>query len=301
MGFDSSQEFVPIEGAHFIHDLGCGFLTNVPFWNSTSDFAQLSGRFQEFLNRPDCDQKSGEITVTMDKVAGGGTQKSHRVVREEENEEATGGLRNAARSVSKVPGWNTVGTKISGILLALVDEHQVELSKVLDNLGNKTEACLVPEALCCKLRERLCSMLELGQDALVPGPGGLFLGLFQGLTQAAQDPDVHVHNWLRGEVLLGITTYIPTGGVFPVVSPQCVGREKDRLRYVNAKVWGFAKLLRVIMSTRSRPTKFCKTRSTKDTYSGRQVVMSWNTKLELCSWPKLRSLSKVKRFVSYTT
>ena len=29
----------------------------------------------------------------------------------------------------------------------------------------------------------------------------------------------------------------PPGGVFPVVSPQCVGREKDRLRYVNAKVW----------------------------------------------------------------
>ena len=78
-------------------------------------------------------------------------------------------------------------------------------------------------------------MLELGQDALVPGPGGLFPGLFQGLTQVAQDPDVHVHNWLRGEVPFGITTHIPLGGVFPVVSPQCVGREKDR--YLNAKVW----------------------------------------------------------------
>ena len=116
----------------------------------------------------------------------------------------------------------------------MVDENQVELSKVLDKLGNKAEACLVPEALCCELRERSCSMLELGQDTLVPGPGGLFAGLFQGLTQAAQDPDVHVHNWLPGEVPLGITTH---GGVFPVVSPQCVGREKDRLRYVNAKVW----------------------------------------------------------------
>ena len=80
-------------------------------------------------------------------------------------------------------------------------------------------------------------MLELSQDALVPGPGGLFPGLFEGLTQAAQDPDVNVHNWLRGEVPLRITTRIPPGGVFPVVSPQCVGREKDRLRCVNAKVW----------------------------------------------------------------
>ena len=62
-------------------------------------FPQLSGRFQEFFNRPDCDQKSGETTNTMDEVAGGGTQKSHRVVREDQNEEAIGGLRNAAPSV----------------------------------------------------------------------------------------------------------------------------------------------------------------------------------------------------------
>ena len=233
----SVKNLFQIEGAHFIHDAGFGFLTNVPFWNSTSDFAQLSGRFQKFLNRPECDQKSGEITITMDEVAGGGTQKSYRAVREEENEEAVGCLRNAARSVLKVPGWNTVGTKISGKIQTLVDENQVELSKVLDNLGHKTEACLVPEALCCESRERLCSMLELSQDALVPGPAGLFTGLLEGLTQAAQDPDVHVHNWLRGEVHLGITTRIPPGGVFPVVSPQCVEREKDRLRYVNAKVW----------------------------------------------------------------
>ena len=73
-----------IEGAHFIHDAGFGFLTNVPFWNSTSDFAQLSGRFQKFLNRTECNQKSGEITITMDEVAGGGAQKSYRAVREEE-------------------------------------------------------------------------------------------------------------------------------------------------------------------------------------------------------------------------
>ena len=53
------------------------------------------------------------------------------------NEEAVGGLRNAARSVLKVPGWHTVGTKISAIILTLADESQVELSKVLDNLGNK--------------------------------------------------------------------------------------------------------------------------------------------------------------------
>ena len=123
----SVKNVFQIEGAHFIHDAGFGFLTNVPFWNSTSDFAQFSDRFQEFLNRPECDQKSGDITLTMDEVAGGGTQKSYRAVREEENEEAVGGLRNAARSLfRKCQGGIQLGPKFL-----------VELSKVLDNLGNK--------------------------------------------------------------------------------------------------------------------------------------------------------------------
>ena len=46
-----------------------------------------------------------------------------------------------------------------------------------------------------------------------------------------------IHEWLRGQVPLGISTKIPLGGVFPVVSPQSLGREKDRIRYLHAKVW----------------------------------------------------------------
>ena len=52
------------------------------------------------------------------------------------------------------------------------------------------------------------------------------------------DPDVHIHEWLKGHVPLGITVPVPPGGVFPVVSPQSVGREQDRIRYLHAKVWG---------------------------------------------------------------
>ena len=54
----------------------------------------------------------------------------------------------------KCQGGIQLGPKILSILQTLVDENQVELSKVLDNLGYKTEVCLVPEALCCELRER---------------------------------------------------------------------------------------------------------------------------------------------------
>ena len=114
--------------------------------------------------------------------------------------------------------------------------HDV-LAEVLDNLGNKLAAHVVPESLCHDLRDKLQPLLGLSRDALTPGPGGLFPELFEGLTLAAQDPDVHIHEWLRGKVPLGITTHIPLGGIFPIVAPQRVGRKKDRLQYVEAKVW----------------------------------------------------------------
>ena len=169
----------------------------------------------------------------MDEVAGGGTQKSHRVVREEENDDS-----HLPKSAIFQKFWSQLYSTLAPlrqIVPQTTNSFLVQLSKVLDNLGNKTQACLVPEALCCKLRERLCSMLELGQDALVPGPGGLFLGLFQG----------HVHNWLRCEVLLGITTHIPLGGVFPVVSPQAWAGKRIGFVMSTPKVWDSQKLLQL--------------------------------------------------------
>ena len=197
----------------------------------------LPNKFQQFLNRPEVNHKFGELVITMNDVTGAGEQQSLRAVREEENEACIGGLRNAACSVLKVQGWSLIGGRIAPIIEEMVDANQALLCEVLAHLGNKDTSHAVPESLCCELREKLRSMLGLGFEVLAPGPGGLFPGLFQGLTLAAQDPDVHVHEWLRGAVPLGITASIPPGGVFPTVSPQCVGREADRLRYLKAKVW----------------------------------------------------------------
>ena len=81
------------------------------------------------------------------------------------------------------------------------------------------------------------SFVNVNNEQSQPGPDGLFPGVVQGLTEAAQDRDVHIHECLRGQVPLGISTKIPPGGVFPMVSPQSVGRERDRIRYLHAKVW----------------------------------------------------------------
>ena len=75
-------------------------------------------------------------------------------------------------------------------------------------------------------------MLGLCDEDLQPGPGGFFPGLIRGLTEAASDPDVHIHEWSKGHVPLGITVPIPPGGVFPVASTS------ECIRYLHAKVWG---------------------------------------------------------------
>ena len=49
--------------------------------------------------------------------------------------------------------------------------------------------------------------------------------IFKILTADANDPDVHIHQWLTGKVPVGITAPIEPGGVFPIVSPQSVGKE----------------------------------------------------------------------------
>ena len=128
--------------------------------------------------------------------------------------------------------------RIALIIEEMVDANQAVLSEVLDHLGNKDTSRAVPESLCCELREKLRSMLGLGHEVPAPGPGGLFPGLFEGLTLAGNTRP------RRPRPRMVARCRSPwhhrqhsTWGVFQTVSPQCVGRETDRLRYLNAKVW----------------------------------------------------------------
>ena len=52
--------------------LGFFFLTNIPCWKCVDDFAQLPGKFREFLNKIESDERPGDCTITMDEVAGTG-------------------------------------------------------------------------------------------------------------------------------------------------------------------------------------------------------------------------------------
>ena len=66
------------------------------------------------------------------------------------------------------------------------------------------------------------------------GPGGLFPRNFRTLTDEADDPEVHIHQWFIGEVPVA-TTPIDPGGVSPS-SPQS-RKGEGRGRNVHTKVW----------------------------------------------------------------
>ena len=65
-------------------------------------------------------------------------EKSSSPLWEHENEQAVGGLRNAARAVDRVPGWKLVGRKLSEVIGEVVSDFDDELDKVLSGFGRET-------------------------------------------------------------------------------------------------------------------------------------------------------------------
>ena len=79
------NEISPLWEVGCVHCVVCSgvqVVTNVHWWRSDMNSLIKSGR---------------------------GAPESQRVVREDENEVANGGLRNAARALDQVPGWKMVG------------------------------------------------------------------------------------------------------------------------------------------------------------------------------------------------
>ena len=203
------ESLMQLEGARRVSSPLGHVITNAPFWSGNSEILRevVVDQFVRALNDLTGDPSRADVSISADNYVGRGVLLSQRSAREQENEQAVGGLRNAARAVDRVPGWKLVGHKLSEIIEEVVSEFEDELDKVLCGLGQKEQV------------EHGCFGLE--ESDLSPGPGGLFPGSFK--------------------VPVGITAPIEPGGVLPIVSPQSVGKEKDRARCLHAKVWGSTK------------------------------------------------------------
>ena len=123
--YEQIKRLCAADDVHCIHATASRVWTHVPGWKCVDDFERLLSKFQQFFEQArGADHKLGELTTTMDEVTGAGEQQSPRAAREEENEACIGGLRNAARSVVKLPGWSLIGSRI-----ALITEEMVAQTK----------------------------------------------------------------------------------------------------------------------------------------------------------------------------
>ena len=170
------------------------------------------------------------LTITAAGRVGGGEAVSAKAAREQANNEAIGGLRDAYRSVEKVPGWKAAGELVLAAARTVLAEHRGALVAAVRALG-KVPAVEVPVAACHELRRGLAVALGLKGVPEV-GPGGLQAGLVGALTELAKDPDAHIADWLKGFVPLGIERPILPGGVFPSIPETHIGKERDRQLYL---------------------------------------------------------------------
>ena len=101
-------------------------ITKSLFWNESREFLveEVVAGFVRALNDLTKDPSKADVSITTDNYVGPGVLVSQRSAREHENEQAVGGLRNAARAVDRVPGWKLVGHKLSKLIEEVVSEFE---------------------------------------------------------------------------------------------------------------------------------------------------------------------------------
>ena len=158
-------------------------ITNSPFCNESEFLVEgVVAGFVRALNDLTKDPTKADVSITTDNCEGSGVLVSQRSAREHENEQAVGGLRNAARAVDRVPGWKLVGHKLSKLIEEVVSEFEDNLDKVLSGLGLKEQVEHVSEESCESLSKKFITCFGVEGSDLLPGPGGLIPRIFRILT-----------------------------------------------------------------------------------------------------------------------
>ena len=144
---------------------------------------------------------------------------SKREIREVENREAIGGMRNPAAAVKRIPKARSVGKVLFQILQALFVAHISEIA-VLDQLGS--ESCKGFSAGFVESARAQCAQ-ALGFE-YKPFDGVEWSSLRPDFIEAyvAQtgDPEAHLASWVRNGCPLGIRQELEASGVFPKVDQR---------------------------------------------------------------------------------
>ena len=170
---------------------------------------QKRGKFGNTLVRVEVQKK-----VESAKVA---DLKSKKEVREKENEECLGGMRNPNKAVAGSKKWQEVGKKMSDVLDDVLKESP-EFVKFVGELRKEKDAgSEVPteqlDNVAAKAAERLARACEATGKKV--SPRGWRTDLLRAIIRLAEDPDVDVPEWLDGQTPIGVDHEVPYRGVFP--------------------------------------------------------------------------------------
>jgi hypothetical protein len=187
-----------------------------------------TGRWGNVLVRNSC-KRSHSL---RDEIAPGSflpTQEglSKRDIRELENQQFPGGLRNPNRAVAKSSGLRSVGTRLRGVLESFIQKHPAATS-VLDQLG-KEDAPGFPDELVWELRRSLAAEFRISVQEEFSNLKSYWVELWASLVSLSGDPDVALPRWLGDGFPLGIEREIQYCGVFPPVDSDSASVEASKV------------------------------------------------------------------------
>lgn len=159
------------------------------------------GRFGNMLVRADMmDDDAHRSSSTIEKVV----DKSKSQLREQENMECLGGLRDPRRAVARCRALQAVGAKVRACLEPCLSD---EVLKEFENANEK----LLQDDLIWEARRRLAELFdtEVSEE-------GYQSEIIRAIMHEANDPDMcTLHSWLTKGFPLGIESDIANNGIFP--------------------------------------------------------------------------------------
>ena len=163
---------------------------------------------------------------------------SNKDLREMQNIDAVGGLRNPNRAVARSPALRAVGHRIRGTLEKLAANAAIakEMQEAVRGLGSQDYTGFTVETLTAT---RAALLQEFGSSA-VPAVSGFDAVLWKVLLVAAEDVETEVPDWLATGCPTGIgSSSIRACGVFPPISKTsaAIRNSQDFARQRSAEAW----------------------------------------------------------------
>ena len=201
------------------------WLTNAPWVTPGADLASPAGHeriVDAFFAMPLLPNIYRPVVITEAPCEDAVDPASRRLLREQENSQAVGGMRNPRLSQCRLPGWAPTGNRLRRVLLAALERNERSVRTTMRDLGSPGCAGFasgVVEAA----REAIA--VEFGV-ALTGQPRADRAALFRALIAASGDPDDVLPDWVGGSTPLGISKPILCRGIFHRVERN--GPEPDR-------------------------------------------------------------------------